>query len=408
MTQRNHQPGSAEHEPMDKEPSGVFQKSETGWGFVLPLADGRFETAAARDAAIIGSGELADVRIGGPDVAAEHARVEVRADGVYIEDLGSSKGTYVGGVRARRIGMVHGDVVRFGDTLAIFVEHGLFQYGTQIPLDHPLVTGPRDAALFVDPALAHARAGRSFVIEGGPGLGKRALAELCARERQGVVATLDAADLAPDALAQARARRPSTWILIDVDRIPRAIQTAIADALAHTVASIAVATMATPLDRAVADGLLAPALATLFEGRRVTIPALSRRREDIPHTVWRIADTLGIDRSRISVDLMELLLRAGWPGGRTQIEDVIHRAALGTVGPIPASAVERPLTRSPSQVPMPPAADDPALALARIGDALHKANGSIASAARTLGISRQALYREARRLGLELAKHRTH
>jgi transcriptional regulator with GAF, ATPase, and Fis domain len=53
-----------------------------------------------------------------------------------------------------------------------------------------------------------------------------------------------------------------------------------------------------------------------------------------------------------------------------------------------------------------PAADDPALARERLVDALAKANGSIASAARTLGMSRQAVYREAQRLGLELGRRR--
>jgi pSer/pThr/pTyr-binding forkhead associated (FHA) protein len=411
MTQQNHQPGmpgSREHETMDKEPSGVFPRAETGWGFVLLLPDGRLETVAARNAAIIGSGETADVRIDGPEVAPEHARVEVRADGVYLEDLASAAGTFVGGVRARRIGMVHGDVVRFGQTLAIFVEHGLFLYQEPFPPDRPLVAGPRDQMLFVGPALAHARAGHSFAIEGGPGLGKRTLAQLSASERSGPVVTLDAADLAPDTIARARAQRPATWILVDVDRFPRPTQMTITDAPSHPATTIVIATMETPLDRAAADGLVAPSLATLLSGRRVAIPPLSQRREDIPNTVYRLADELGIDRARISVDLMELFLRAGWPGGLTEIEDVLRKAAETTTGPIAASAVERPLSRPPSSSPIPPAADDPGLATARLGDALHKAGGSIASAARTLGISRQALYREARRLGLALGKHRTH
>ena len=53
------------------------------------------------------------------------------------------------------------------------------------------------------------------------------------------------------------------------------------------------------------------------------------------------------------------------------------------------------------------AADDPALARERLVDALSKSSGSIASAARTLGMSRQAVYREAQRLGLEVGKRRT-
>jgi hypothetical protein len=50
-------------------------------------------------------------------VSAQHARVEARADGLWIEDLGSTNGTFVNGARvttARRL--LAGDVVRIGQT----------------------------------------------------------------------------------------------------------------------------------------------------------------------------------------------------------------------------------------------------------------------------------------------------
>jgi transcriptional regulator with GAF, ATPase, and Fis domain len=53
-----------------------------------------------------------------------------------------------------------------------------------------------------------------------------------------------------------------------------------------------------------------------------------------------------------------------------------------------------------------PQVADPALARARLEDALTRANGSIASAARSLGMSRQAIYREAERLGLDIARRK--
>jgi hypothetical protein len=49
--------------------------------------------------------------------SARHARVDPRPDGVWIEDLGSTNGTYVNGERvigAREL--VSGDVVRIGET----------------------------------------------------------------------------------------------------------------------------------------------------------------------------------------------------------------------------------------------------------------------------------------------------
>src|ERR1041384_5051513 len=85
--------------------SGFYERGpavDGGWGFVLPREDGTIDIVAARNGALVGSGEDADVRIMGPDVAPQHARVEVRADGVYLEDLDSPAGTFVGGVRAPR------------------------------------------------------------------------------------------------------------------------------------------------------------------------------------------------------------------------------------------------------------------------------------------------------------------
>jgi pSer/pThr/pTyr-binding forkhead associated (FHA) protein len=391
--------------------SGFYERgpaAEGGWGFVLPRENGTIDVIAARNAAVIGSSEDADVQILGPEVAPQHARVEVRADGVYLEDLESPGGTFVGGVRARRIGMAHGDIVRFGNQLAVFVEHGLVRYKGRIDLGEPLVIGPRDRSAFVDPALDYARSGQSFVIEGGPGLGKRTLAQMAAGQRaeQGPLVTVDAGDAPAEAFADAREEQPATWILVNAERLPRAVQVEVGQILARTPGSIAIATLETPLDRALGDSLVAPGFATIFNGRRLTIPPLSARRENIPGIVWSLARKLGIGASRISVELIERIARAAWPGGIAEIEEVLLDTANKSIGTLDAASISRPLTRPPSVHPSPPAADDPALARERLVDALAKANGSIASAARTLGMSRQAVYREAQRLGLEVGKRR--
>jgi pSer/pThr/pTyr-binding forkhead associated (FHA) protein len=375
---------------------------------VLPREDGTIDVVSARNAALIGSGEEADVRIIGPGVAEQHAKVEVRADGVYLEDLESAGGTYVGGVRARRIGVAHGDVVRFGNQLAVFAEHGLVRYKGRIDPTQPLVIGPRDRTAFVDPALEYARSGQSFVIEGGPGLGKRTLAQMAGGQRasNGPIVLIDGSDSPAEAFADAREQQPATWILANADRLPRPIQVEIGQILARSPDAIAIATLEAPLDRALGDGLVAPGFAAIFNGRRLSIPPLSARREDIPGIVWALAKKLGISSTRISVELIERIARAAWPGGINEIEEVLLDTANKSVGTLDAASIQRPLTRPPSAYPSPPAADDPNLARERLVDALAKANGSIASAARTLGMSRQAVYREAQRLGLEVGKRR--
>jgi hypothetical protein len=50
-----------------------------------------------------------------------HARFEPRRDGVYVEDIGSTNGTFVNGIRLTRDRrLVPGDVVRVGETYLRF------------------------------------------------------------------------------------------------------------------------------------------------------------------------------------------------------------------------------------------------------------------------------------------------
>ena len=49
--------------------------------------------------------------------SAEHARFEARGDGVWLEDVGSTNGTYVNGVKLKRPQRLEpGDIVRIGET----------------------------------------------------------------------------------------------------------------------------------------------------------------------------------------------------------------------------------------------------------------------------------------------------
>ena len=72
----------------------------------------------------IGRGTPNDVRLDADEYAsANHARVEPRRDGVWIEDIGSTNGTYVNGVRlSRPRKLAIGDLVRVGETDLRFEE----------------------------------------------------------------------------------------------------------------------------------------------------------------------------------------------------------------------------------------------------------------------------------------------
>lgn len=145
-----------------------------------------------------------------------------------------------------------------------------------------------------------------------------------------------------------------------------------------------------------------------LSGKRVTITPLEYRREDIAAIVQDIAERRGIELSRITPELLESLVRAGWPGGVPQLESTLIAAAevAGPDGAILPAAITSSLARANRTKPSLPPATDPSLARARLEDALARANGSVASAARSLGMSRQAIYREAERLGLDIARRK--
>ena len=66
----------------------------------------------------VGRASQNDLGLDGDEFAsARHARFEPRRDGVWVEDVGSTNGTYVNGVklsRSRRL--TPGDIVRVGET----------------------------------------------------------------------------------------------------------------------------------------------------------------------------------------------------------------------------------------------------------------------------------------------------
>jgi pSer/pThr/pTyr-binding forkhead associated (FHA) protein len=66
----------------------------------------------------VGRGSRNDVDLAGDEYASsEHARLEPRLDGVWLEDVGSTNGTYLNGIQLRHAKrLTPGDVVRIGET----------------------------------------------------------------------------------------------------------------------------------------------------------------------------------------------------------------------------------------------------------------------------------------------------
>lgn len=74
-------------------------------------------TVEVTAATIVGRDHGSGLEVGEDEFAsARHARIEPRSDGVWIEDLGSTNGTFVNGERITAERLVPGDVLRVGGT----------------------------------------------------------------------------------------------------------------------------------------------------------------------------------------------------------------------------------------------------------------------------------------------------
>jgi DNA-binding NtrC family response regulator len=121
------------------------------------------------------------------------------------------------------------------------------------------------------------------------------------------------------------------------------------------------------------------------------VPPLGERREDILPLAAHFLDS-GFE---LAPEAAEALVRYPWPGNVREVQNVIRRACL--------LSPERLIRIASLSLPAAPAVagEEPDLDRPSIEQALERARGVIAHAARDLGLSRQALYRRMEKLGLK-------
>ena len=72
------------------------------------------EVPVDRDWMVIGRGRTADVVIAEPTISRAHAAIGYDASGFFMQDLGSTNGTRVNGVREGRVSLADGDELQLG------------------------------------------------------------------------------------------------------------------------------------------------------------------------------------------------------------------------------------------------------------------------------------------------------
>ena len=94
--------------------------------FLLPrdpsLARGRLRVDSP--VLLIGRDPASDIVISHPTVSRRHAKLEWNSGQLTVEDLGSSGGTFINGVRVRRERLAPGDVLRLGPSIEYAVGVG--------------------------------------------------------------------------------------------------------------------------------------------------------------------------------------------------------------------------------------------------------------------------------------------
>jgi DNA-binding NtrC family response regulator len=130
----------------------------------------------------------------------------------------------------------------------------------------------------------------------------------------------------------------------------------------------------------------------------IDLPPLRERRQDIPELVEHFLTTrsLGSARHRIQPEALDALLRYDWPGNVRELANVLERAQilaeghLITLDDLPGNVVEA----GPS---LAEAIADPRhlheVQRHHVLEVLEQVKGNKLQAAKTLGISRRALYR---------------
>lgn len=309
---------------------------------------------------VVGSAPEVDVRLSSPEVSRLHARLEPCDDGLWIEDLASTNGTFVDGVRVRAARIHPGARVALGSrSLPIFFDEA----PTQVPLWPAERLGPllgRTPVMreLFDRLARAAHSSATVLLLGETGTGKelaaRALHDVSPRAT-GPFVVFDCGAV-PEALFESdlfghvrgsftgaeRAREGAalaasggTLFLDEVGELPLSLQPKLLRFLeARTVRRVGetapratdvrvVAATHRDLARLVASGAFREDLFFRLAVLPITVPALRDRREDIPILIehFRRGDPVDPETVRFAAE-------QAWTGNVRELRNFVERALV--------------------------------------------------------------------------------
>lgn len=386
----------------------------------------------------IGSRPDSDLRLEDPTVSRKHAEISRTAEGFLLQDLGSTNGTSLNGVRVDRAYLRDGAVVTVGETSMIFSTGAdIAMKGGQTPSifgQMVAVSEPMMKAFALLEGLAASNI--TVLIEGETGTGK----ELAARavhdrspraERPFVIfdcstvpgqlmeselfghakgAFTGASEARPGAVEEAEG---GTLFLDEIGELPLDLQPKLLRLLDlkefkrvgtsdRKVADVRfVAATNLDLEDQVGRDLFRRDLYFRISAAKVTLLPLRERPGDIPALARHFMGILNQDQSRsmaLKKDALGALAKHSWPGNIRELKNLLETAAALCPSDT-ISAANLPFQAAGSQ-----SSSDGSLAGAEeeaIRDALEKAGGNKRKVARLLGIAPSTLYAKMKKFGLE-------
>jgi len=290
-------------------------------------------TVEIRDARTAGSAPGCDFVIADRAVSRLHLALTPREDGLWIKDLASRNGTYVGGMKVTEARVPSNAGIRIGTT-DITITFGTASV-PDVPMEQPEAFGPLNGRaptmreLFAVAAEV-ARTDASVLILGEDGTGKDALARAIhdASPRATTPFVVIECATLPDPLAAAevleealRSAEGGTLVLDEPQALSLAIQRELVPPI-DAKAFRAIATSSRDLRPLVNQGAFREALYFRLAGRTLSIPPLREHIADLPLILEKL---LGDKQSLVTPSLLEDLQRLPWPGNVREVTNYAQR-----------------------------------------------------------------------------------
>jgi two-component system, NtrC family, response regulator AtoC len=408
-----------EHKPFDGDMPGtliVDPAPNDAWQIIVVFGGERVEHRLEAPCALtIGRDPENTIAVHHPSISRKHARVTIQ-EGAVIEDLGSSNGTRVDGVRLAPHQVSHfrsGTLVELGDVLLMVREP---QRAADTPAPLHGVSG--NMVKVMELVSAAARTTMNVWLSGPPGCGKSWCAERIRQTSPRASLPLASLEMGPQTttaeLFGADARTPGALeaagdgivLLRRIDTLARELQPSLAKVLANktivrldgSTATLRARVLSTAVEAAAAcrrRGTFDTVLLDQLVGITIAVPGLIDRRGEIRYLARQFAYDAG--GCTISEPAFGQLMLYDWPNNVRELAEVVRLASATA-----RHAVILPddiRLNSPEGQPTGRAAEA-AAERKRIMTALELCAGNQTKAAKVLGIARRTMVNRMRELAI--------